>query len=157
MCAAGNRNQSLPSRPGTFANEKKKSPTCMHARFFWSSKKMEQSHTSRCAWKLHLPGLLLYHNATNYETRVGDYMEEKRRKIVTERECLSFLRHVTRRSTDLQCWPNCHFPLRRGNSNDFWSDRDRSLRFPNAETWKNECKPSARSAPNDQPEWLCVK
>jgi hypothetical protein len=65
------RDRSPPSaRPCALARggcdaDVRRSPTCMCARFFWSwrKKKKEQSHTSRCARQLHLPGLLLYHDA----------------------------------------------------------------------------------------------
>lgn len=37
-------------------------------------KKKEQSHTSRCARQLHLPDLLLYHNAIMIERNAEDYI-----------------------------------------------------------------------------------
>jgi len=58
------RDRSLLARPYSTAlaiNTKNHLLVCVYARFFWLSKKKEQSHTSRCAWQLHLPGLLLYH------------------------------------------------------------------------------------------------
>lgn len=79
----------------------KKSPTCMCVcsfflnsfflivPFFFVKKKKEQSHTSRCAWQLHLPDLVLYHltrfNARwSKETR-RNYIWKSREKSKNER------------------------------------------------------------------------
>jgi len=124
------RDRSPPSaRPCALARggcdaDVRRSPTCMCARFFWSwrKKKKEQSHTSRCARQLHLPGLLLYHDARRSKWGGGgsrrgyiwlselscDFWDEN----IVRRLFSDALMPERNRSTDLEASrPNCHFYL----------------------------------------------
>jgi len=116
---------------------RRRSPTCMCARFFWSwRKKKEQSHTSRCARQLHLPGLLLYHDARRSKWGVsgGLHMTEWTFVRFLRISCGDALMPERNGSTDLEAnRPNCHFYLfpfasRRGGSAAIYMCRDRDGR-----------------------------